>query len=373
MTRRGCFTVFLSVYVVIALVILSAPAGARSAAAPSLCTRVADKLRRSPGKVAEDAAAPSHWLQPWIVFARRHPAQKMNAYHKILPIWRSSLGPRPPTAIELLPGAGIMRASRMDAGDCSHAMFFKWRPGAALSVLALPPLKFTPCLYRHQLGRLATVLKRPAYVESETLDDTRLDPLMLISTWSGGSWTRPCPVAIRFTYAARLKRGWRYCGAHRAVCTAARYAASAIERRYHEYLVSSVTVVTERVPTPQIRFAESLSERAWALISRAQRIATVKSIVAINGALPPWAHDFNLQNIDYFSLRLNGKQYIGAISPLVYGVGTLYGVYQAPRAASKRLTALAVFRMLWEPNGVRSIEVRARRERHGPGTSFGIL
>lgn len=371
MNKRRRFTVFLSFSVVIASVTCSPNAGARSA--PSLCTRLADKLRRAPRKVAEDAAASSRWLQPWIVFARRRAVKKVAAYHKILHIWHSSRDPRPPTTIEWLHGASIIRASRRDAVDCSHAMFFMWRPGTALSVLSRPPLTVTPCLYEHQLGRLATVLDTPAYVESETLDDTRLDPLMLISAWSGSSWTRPCPVAIRFTYGARLKRGWRYCGAHRAVCAAARRAASAIERRYHEYFISSVDIVTEPMRTLRIRFGESLNAHAWALISRAQRLATVKSIAAIHGALPPWTHDFNLQDIDYFSLRLNGKQYVGAISPLVYGVGTLYGVYQAPRAGSKRLIPLAVSRMLWEPNGIKSILVQARRERHGPDTSFGIL
>ncbi|WP_276968612.1 hypothetical protein, partial [Metallibacterium scheffleri] len=128
-----------------------------------------------------------------------------------------------------------------------------------------------------------------------------MDPLLLISAWLGGSWARPCPVAIRFTYAARLKRGWRYCGADRAVCTAAGEVAAAIERRYHAYFVSSVSVVTEPMRTPRIRFGESLSAHAWALISRAQRIATVKSVTALNGAPPPWIHDFNLQDIDYFS------------------------------------------------------------------------
>ena len=373
MNRRRRFTATLSVSVLLAVATLGANAGARSASTTSLCTRVADQLRRAPGKVARDAAAPSRWLQPWIVFAKRRPAETAGAYDRILPVWRASVGPRPPTAIEWLSGAGILRVSRRSTVGCSHAMFFHWRPGAAPSILALPPLRFTPCLYRWQLGRLATVLGRPAYIESETLDDTRLDPLMLISAWSGGNWARPCPVAIRFNYAARLKRGWQYCGADQTVCAEAREAASAIERRYHAYFVSSVSVVARGTRTPRIRFHGSVSTHEWALISRAQRIATAKSIAAIIGASPPWLQYFNLREIDYFSLRLNGKQYIGAISPLINGVGTLYGVYQAPRADSRKLIALAVYRMLWQPNGVKSIRVRARRGLHGWDTSFEIL
>ena len=246
MNRRRRFTVTLSFSVVMALTTLGSNAGTRSASGPALCTRLADQLRRAPGRVAQDATEPSHWLQPWIVFAKRRPAVTASAYEKILPVWHASVGPRPPTAIEWLSGAGIMRASRRGTAGCSHAMFFRWRPGAAPSVLALPPLRLKPCIYRRQLGRLATVLGRPAYIESETLDDTRLNPLMLISTWSGDSWARPCPVAIRFTYAARLKRGWRYCGADQTVCAEARKAASAIERRYHAYFVSSVSVCGAR-------------------------------------------------------------------------------------------------------------------------------
>lgn len=371
MNRCRCFMVFLSLPVLAAV---TASAVAQSAAAPSLCSRVAAQLRGSPARVAKDAHTWKHWLLPWIVFAKKHSAKKARAYQEILPVWRSSFGRGPAKSIEVLSAAGIMRISGPGGiASCSQAMFFKWQRGAALKVLSLPPLQQTPCLYRRQRGQLARVLGQPAYVESETLDDTKLDLLMMISPWLGSGWGRPCPVAIRFAYAARVKPGWRYCGADRTICAAARKAAPALERRYHKYLLSSATVVTERTGTPQIHFGESLNVQTWTLIKRAARIATVRSISAIHGAMPPWLRDFNLKDIDYFALRLNGKRYIGAVSPVNYGIGTLFGVYQAPGVHSNRLIPLVVFRMLWQPNGVRSIQVNAHREPQGPDNSFGIL
>ena len=370
MNRCRCFAVFLSCSVLAAV---TASAAARSAAALSLCTRVATRLRRSPAIVARDADTPNRWLRPWISFAQEHPVKQASAYHKILPIWHSSMGRGPAKSIEVLSDAGIMRISGPGMASCSRAMFFMWQRDAVLRVLSLPPLQPTPCLYRRQRGQLARVLGQPAYVESETLDDTKLDLLMLISPWLGSDWGRPCPVAIRFTYTARFKPGWRYCGGNQALCAAARKAAPDLEQRYHTYFLSSATVVTERTRTPQIHFGESLSAQTWALIERAERIATVRSISATHGPMPPWLRDFNLQDIDYFALQLNGKRYIGAVSPLNYGIGTLFGVYQAPGAHSKRLIPLVVFRMLWQPNGVKSIQVNAHREPQGPDNSFGIL
>ena len=371
MNRCRCFMVFLGLSVLGAG---AANARGQSAAAPSLCSRVAAELRGSPARVAKDADTRQHWLQPWIVFAKKHSARKARDAEEILSIWRSAVGRAPAKWVEVLSAAGIMRISGPGGiASCSQAMFFKWQRDAGLKVLSLPPLQPTPCLYRRQRGQLATVLGQAAYVESETLDDSKLDVLMLMSPWLGSDWGRPCPVAIRFTYTARVKPGWRYCGADQAICTAARKAAPALERRYHTYLLSSATVVTERTRTPRIHFGESLNVRTWTLIKHAARIATVRSISAIRGARPPWLRDFNLQNIDYFALRLNGRRYIGAVSPLNDGIGTLLGVYQVPRAHSNRLIPLVVFRMLWQPSGVKSIQLDAHREPQGPDNSFGIL
>ena len=250
-------------------------------------------------------------------------------------------------------------------------MFFKGHRGAALKVLPLPR-QLTRCMYGRRRDQLARVLGNPAYVESETLDDTPVDVLMLISPWRGSHWGTLCPVAVRFTYAARIKRGWHYCAADGAVCAAVRQAAPALERRYHQYFLSSATVETERRPTPRIQFARPFDGQAWARITRAAHIATTRTLSATRGAMPPWLRDFNLKDVDYFVLRLNRQRYLGAIAPLSHGIGTLFGVYRAPGAGSKTLTPLAVLRMLWLPDGVKSIEVSARRAPQGADTSFGI-
>ncbi len=349
-------------------------AGAGAAAAPSLCTQLVTQLRRSPAMVARDAAQPGRWLQPWVVFARKRPAKAEGVYPELVSIWRKEGGVQPPTTLEMLHDAGIIRVSwnsGAGVGHCSHPMFFQLRHGAPPLVLGLPPLDFTPCLDRGQLGRLATVLGRPAYVESETLDHTRMDSLLLISPWQRRDWGRPCPVAIRFGHQLTVRQ--RYCGPDRAVCVAAGEIATALGRRYYAYLINSVSALTEGTATPRVTFGDTLNEQAWTEINRARRIGTPKALAAVIGAAPPWLGEFDLRSVEYFPLQLNGKAYLGAISQTSYGSVSLFGVYGSPHAGSKQLLPIAVFRMRWQQRDVKSIQARAHRVPPAPLQAFHIL
>lgn len=374
MKRHRRLVTLVSLWGAAAIASAAPNAGVGAAAAPSLCERLVTQLRRSTATVAKDAAASGRWLQPWIVFARKHPAKDVGVYPELLSIWRSEGGAQPPTTIETLPGAGISRVSWNGGeadGYCSHPMFFQWKRGATPRVLGLPPLDFTPCLYRGQLGRLATVLGRPAYVESETLDHTRMDTLLLISAWRGRVWGRPCPVAIRFSHQLTVRQ--RYCGAERTVCAAAGEIAPVLWRRYYAYLINSVNALTQGAPTPQVTFGDTLSEQAWKEIGRARRIATPKALAAGSGAEPSWLEHFDRDGVEYFPLRLNGKAYLGAISQGSYGSVSLFGVYGTLHAGSKRLIPLAVFKMRWQQKDVKSIQARAHRVPPAPLQAFRIL
>lgn len=337
--------------------------GAARPAAPSLCARLANQLRGSPGIAAKDARQPGRWLRPWVAFAQAHPVKSEALAAQLVAQWRTAMGPAAPTRIERLPAAGLIRISR-NGGQidryCSHAMFFKRQRGGVRHVLSLPPLYRTPCGYRHQSGSLATVLGRPAYVESEALDLSRSDALLQISPWRGSDWGRPCSVAIRFTHRSRVTRQL-YCGAQRTVCAAARQIAPAVGRRYQLYAVNAVDAVTGHASGARVQFDDSRRVRAWLLIDHAQRIATAKSLAAVRGPSPAWLRHFRLGRVEYFPLRLNGTSYLGAIGPIAYGARTLFGVYQMPRGRSRRLVPLAVVRMRWQRDGVKSIQIRGAR------------
>ena len=349
-----------------ALWALSPIAGAHTAVAPSLCTRLATQLRRSPALVARDMRQPRRWLQPWVMFANPQSVKKAALGPRVLAQLRAPMGSMGPESLERLPAFGLMLVSGNDVdsfGYCSRgfptelAMYVKSRRDTVPEVLPLPSLDLMPCRSRQGWRSLATVLGEPAAIQSEALDTTRSDTRLRVQPWLGKRWGPSCSVAIRFTYRSKIARQL-YCGAHRAVCTAAREIAPALERRYQLYLVNAVEAVTYHLGTPRIHFGDSLRAHARVLIGRARRVATVQALAAARTAKPAGLAHLRLKYVEYFPLRLNGTAYLGAIAPIAYGNRVLFGVYRVPRAHSARLAPVAVFRLRWQVAHVKSIRVR---------------
>ncbi len=357
MEGRGLM-VLLRVLAAAACLVLASPAApAGVAGAPSLCTRLAVRLRRSPAAVARDARASDRGLRPWVRFARAHPVSASALDRQIKRLWRNEVGGAPPTHVQRLQGSDLMRFSDngADSGDeCSQAMYVRRTRGGAFSVLAMPMLKRGPCLRSRQRRGLARVLGQPAYVESAALDVTNSDALLWIAPWLGRDWGRVCPLAIRFSYQATVTHRL-YCRAGRAVCVAAGKVAPALGRRYRLYLINAVTAVTERGAAPQIRFAASLTRQQWRLIERAQRLA------AANGAPPSPLAQLPLRFVEYFPLQLNGSEYLGAVGPGPSGSEVSFGVFRVPGARRRRLQGLAAFQMRWQPVRLQSIQAPDQR------------
>jgi hypothetical protein len=336
-------------------------AGASSATPPSLCEQLAIRMRESPTTVLKDATAtPSPGFSPWVIPAKSQAAESEEVYNHIAAIWRKRLGPWPDKTIQTLPGTDLYMA-RTIAGslDCLQYMFIEWKRGGIPRLLDDPQIGVGACARLSSWGDLATVLGRPVYVESASLDPSGVDSLLGIAPWLGGNWGRPCRVSIRYTYQSSATQ--QYCAATQALCTAARETAAEAERPYHAWDASFTSWFNESpwLPAPKFRYRIASSPEERALVARAQRLGTRETAASGSGANPAWLRDLNHSDAYYFPLRLSGKLYVAALADEVYpSSDSLFFLFQAPRADSERLVPLAVFTMHWGAAGLKSINAR---------------
>jgi hypothetical protein len=322
---------------------------------PSICSRLAAQMRRSPALVVKDQTVPK--MLPWIVSALPRQAEQEAAYRFLAPKWRL---PLPPT-IESLPGTDLFMASTiLGSGDCLSAMFFEWKRGRPLRLLGWPPISSGACSRQGVWGGLAMVLGQPAYIEYGSLNPNNMDALVAIAPWEGKNWGRPCPVSIRFTYGYDVRQ--LYCGAANRVCNAADKVAAEVKRRYHAYSVSFIQAFNSGVPFPKFHFHGVLSKKDRILVTRARQIGMPKHIVPVSDANPAWLQHFHPYGSEYFPLTLDGTRYVGvatrSANPRTAYLRHhwLFILFQAPSSSSRRLVALAVFTVHRRTSGVESTQ-----------------
>lgn len=348
-------------------------AEATPAVLPSICSRLAAHMRRSPAVVIGGRTVPN--MLPWIVNASPYEAEQEPVYRFLAPKWRL---PLPPT-LESLPGTDLFMASRiLGSGDCLNAMFFEWKSGSALRPVG-DPGKSGPCGRLGQSGGLAAVLGQPAYVESEPLNPSTSGSVVHITPWRSSGWGPACHVSIQLIhqYPVRL----RYCGSDRAVCSAARQVAPAVERRYETYSAEQLADFNE-IGTFSFRgffFQGTPTADGRALVSRARRMAMSRVTAAESAGAPSWLRVVIPADVAFFPLSLDDKlyvasatggadptelirwilpnpdRYLGPVDPNA-GRGALLVVYRAPSGGNQQLVPLAVIAMHSRMSGVKSIE-----------------
>lgn len=330
-------------------------AAATSAVPPSICSRLAAQMRRSPALVVKDLTVPK--MLPWIVSALPHPAEREPVYRFLAPKWRL---PLPPT-LESLPGTDLFMASTiLGSGDCLNAMFFEWKRGRPLRPLGWPPISTGACSRDGVWGGLATVLGQPAYIEYGSLDPNNMDALVAIASWEGRNWGQPCPVSIRFTYGYEVTQ--LYCGTGHRVCNAAGKIAPDVKRRFHAYSVSFIQAFNSGVPFPKFHFHGPLSKTDQTLVAHARQIGMPRQIVPVSDARPAWLQHFHPFGAEYFPLILEGTRYVG-VATRTANPRTAYLrhhwvfiLFQAPSSSSQRLVPLAIFAVHRGTTGVKSIQ-----------------
>jgi len=129
-------------------------------------------MRASPETVMKDATPPmSEWL-PWVVPAKSDAPVILDydLYGRVASAWQAHMGQMPMQGIETLPKTDLFMAfGHAGSLSCLSAMFVVAKPGGAMRVLDFPPglrPKMSACGLENQSGGLATVLRRPAYIES---------------------------------------------------------------------------------------------------------------------------------------------------------------------------------------------------------------
>lgn len=245
------------------------------------------------------------------------------------------------------------------SGGCVQYMFIEWKRGAIPRVLDDPRIGMGACSRLGGWGGLATVLGRPVYMESASLDPSGNDTLLGIAPWLGGKWGQLCRLSIRYTYQASATP--QYCRGTESLCAAAREAAAAVERPYHAWSDSVAAWFNESpsLPAPKFHYGAAPSPEERALVSRAQRLGIPEAVASGDGANPAWLNDLNRSDAYYFPLQLKGQLYVAAVAEKVYpSSGSLFFLFQAPRVRSQRLVPLAVFTMYWGATGVKSIQAR---------------
>ena len=355
MSRRKRITTLTALCALAGIGAVWTAAEATAAAPPSICSRLAAQMRRSPAQVVKDQTVPQ--MLPWIVNASPHQAEQEPVYRFLAPKWHLPLVP----TIESLPGTDLFMASTiLGSGDCLNAMFFEWQPGRPLRLLDWPPVATGACSRQGVWGGLATVLGRPAYIEYGSLDPDNMDALIAIAPWEGKNWGRPCPVSIRFTYGYDVTQ--LYCGAADRVCNAAGKVAAEVKRRYHAYSVSFIQAFNSGVAPPKFHFQGALGKQDRMLVARARQIGLPEHIVPVSGANPAWLRHFHPYGSEYFPLTLDGTRYVGvatrSANPRTAYLRHhwLFILFQPPSSDRRRLLALAVFTVHRGTSGVKSIQ-----------------
>lgn len=384
MNTQTRITIHVSLWLIIAVAGTCASAGQRPTATPSLCTRLAAQMQRSPETVVKDAASAStDWL-PWIVSAK--PDQPAifdyDFYRRIAAAWQARMGPMNMQGIETLPGSNLLMAfGYAGSMNCLYSMFVAEKPGGAMQVLDssadLPVQMNGQCELDNQSGGLATVLGQPAYIEADSLGPNS-DASLTIVPWLGAAWGDACPVSIRFTYRQPVQL--LYCGPDPTLCSAARKIAPSVERQYHAYSAEWIDAFNQGVQLQkfQFRFGGVSSAQGNALVARARRIAKSNLPRPPRHGPPSTLRPASLLDFaSFFPLSLGHRLYLASVTggmdptsvlPLILpdkklDVGTpapdtVLVLYQAPRAQDQRLVALVILSMQWQTSALASVQTR---------------
>ncbi len=372
MIRLNRVQLRIGVSVILAGAALCISAGARTTDAPSICTRLVAQMRRSPTTVIKDWREPTRadslWYgpwRPWITVTKFGVSSDSGAFRRVDSKWATRFkGPFAPgvRSVDALPGTGLFVGSAiLGSGHCLTTLFVEWKWGKRLRVIPRPQLPLPLCELENNpsWANPAMVLGEPAYVGSRALNGSDAGQLMFIARWSGNRWTRPCPVSIRFTY--RYAVTLLYCGTSSGVCNAARRLIPEVFRRYGAYETSVFDAMNDRTPVPKFHFRGVPGTRERLLLARARRIGLPKRIAPGSGAPPVWLRHLNPADVEYFPLRVDGKEYVGAADYRAYPwpwPNPVFLVFRAPRASARRLVPLAAFAAHSLASGIKSIQAR---------------
>ncbi len=327
-------------------------AAASGASAASVCARLGTQIHGAAPAVRRAALLDNRPSQPWITYPAVRLPQDTEAYRRVAAAWRTGYSPRPGSApplmsVEALQGTGVFVANAiLGSADCLAATFIEWQPGGPVRVIDGPQLPVSPCARAGDWAAVARVAGQPAYVETTSVNSAREDPVHYVMLWSGGKWSPPCAVSIR--YADRVRQ--LYCRAGASVCGAAGRISPAVKRRYGRYSLGMKQALNGGGGALRIFLAQGAPDaQDGVLLARARRLGIPKRLVPAGAGPAAWARHFSPAAAVLFPLRLVGSRYLGAVvrsqSPRTASLRRdwLFVLFEAPQASSRHLVPLAAF------------------------------
>ncbi|MFT7724315.1 MAG: hypothetical protein QM788_16020 [Roseateles sp.] len=207
-------------------------AGAAWAAAPSLCTRLADEARRLPPDAWAQPEPLAQWLRPARAGAGHRPSPTERALVADRR-WRERLGLTGDEAVGVsrLPGTPVYLVEHVaGTGNCQSLVLVQARPGRPVRALA-PPFDLADqalCMTRSAVA--ARVVGRPALVVGGAPAPASPDREYRIAPWTARGWGASCSLALRLH--ATMAAGARFCRPGAGVCEAGQAVAQRLAQAY---------------------------------------------------------------------------------------------------------------------------------------------
>lgn len=198
-------------------------------AAPSVCTRLAEDMRKAPASVWAQADPQSGWIRPVTPPATSPVAEALSREAR----WRDAVGAmsEQPLEVQQLPGAPLYLLSAYGGtANCQTLVLVEASPGKAARSVPLPVALRDMELCVTQSASLAQVLGQPAFVVGGAPSMDSPDLRYRIATWTGRGWGGRCSLEIKRETA--MTAGQRFCRPGSPVCDQAASSAQRLAKAY---------------------------------------------------------------------------------------------------------------------------------------------
>lgn len=198
-------------------------------AAPSVCTRLAEEMRRAPDGVWTQADPQAGWIRPITAAVASPVTEALSRDAR----WRDAVGAmsEQPLEVQQLPGAPVyLLSAHGGTANCQTLVLVEAPPGKAARPVPLPVALKGRALCVTQSASLAQVLGQPAFVVGGAPRMDSPDLHYRIATWTGRGWGGRCSLEIKRQTA--MVAGQRFCRPGSPACDQARDTALRLARAY---------------------------------------------------------------------------------------------------------------------------------------------
>lgn len=340
-------------------------AAVQRSGSPSICARLAVRWRKLRPRTLAAGFTPEWSRTLGVLVPQSNTLRDQGLSSRIAPLWdaASDYGTvlpwnSTPVSVMHAPRTSLYMAQAIaGSGACQALLFVTAGRSGRVRVVRMPPGAATLCARDGQIGTLATVLGRPAYVEYLQRDVFGFPGCSAhITVWRRGGWGGSCRITVQLTHRYALAQ--RFCNTERKVCSAAAAAAVAQGERYHAYRNRMLDAPRGGfVPVPRFQSGLHVSAHLRALVAQVRRIrrSEIHDLRSSSGgpAQVPAIYGYYPHDMVFLPLRLAGGVYVAGLGALSWPGHAMFVLYGTPRRHSSALRALAGFVLNWTVTGAR--------------------